>query len=139
VLDGQVLISPLLDPFMGSKSFQCGGDSSMRERWSEGWNRYLGFLGGVCHPYAAPRFCSRLGGLAPSLVITAEDDPLRDESLDYAGLLRKAGVSVQQHILPAGMGWTNIYGGQSDEEPIWQDKICQNFKDFVQEIRVRPG
>jgi acetyl esterase/lipase len=138
-LDGQVLISPLLDPFMGSKSFQAADKSGMRERWSEGWNRYLGFLGGVCHPYAAPRFCSRLSGLAPTLVLTAQDDPLRDESLEYGSLLTKAGVSVHQQILPAGLGWPKIYGGQSDEEPTWQKEICSSFKNFVQDIRVRPG
>jgi acetyl esterase len=138
-LDGQILISPLLDPFMGSKSFQCADKAGMRERWSEGWNRYLGFLGGVCHPYAAPRFCSRLSGLAPALVLTAEDDPLKDESLDYAGLLKKAGVTVNQQILPAGMGWPNIYGGKSAEEPIWHDAICERFKGFVQDLQVRSG
>lgn len=139
MLDGQVLISPLLDPFMGTKSFQCADRNGMRERWSEGWNRYLGFLGGVCHPYAAPRFCSRLAGLAPTLLLTAADDPLRDESLEYGSLLKKAGVSVHQHILPAGMGWARLYGGQSDEEPTWQNEICERFKSFVQDVRVRPG
>lgn len=139
MLDGQILISPLLDPFMGSKSFQGADQAGMRERWSEGWNRYLGFLGGVCHPYAAPRFCSRLSGLAPALVLTAEDDPLKDESLDYGGLLKKAGVPVDQQVLPAGMGWANIYGGKSAEEPIWQNAICQRFKDFVQDLQVRSG
>ncbi|WFR97273.1 alpha/beta hydrolase fold domain-containing protein [Rhizobium tumorigenes] len=139
MLDGQVLISPLLDPFMGSKSFQCADRSGMRERWSEGWNHYLGFLGGVCHPYAAPRFCSRLSGVAPTLLLTAEDDPLRDESVEYGKLLEKAGVSVQQRILPAGMGWARIYGGQSTDEQTWQGDICKSFKSFIDDIRVRPG
>jgi acetyl esterase/lipase len=138
-LDGQILISPLLDPFMGTKSFGRAEESGMRERWTEGWNRYLGFLGGVCHPYAAPRYCSRLSGLAPALLLTAEDDPLRDESMEYGGLLKKAGVSVHQQVLPAGTGWPTIYGGQSGDQPIWQEEIRRSFKGFVQEIRARPG
>lgn len=138
MLDGQILISPLLDPFMGTKSFRKAEESGMRERWTEGWNRYLGFLGGVCHPYAAPRFCSRLGGVAPALVLTAVDDPLLDESVGYADRLRQAGVPVDQRILPAGLGWPAIYGGHSGDMPRWQEKVSKAFGIFVEEMRVRP-
>jgi acetyl esterase/lipase len=72
-------------------------------------------------------------------LLTAEDDPLRDESMEYGGLLKKAGVSVNQQVLPAGTGWPTIYGGQSGDQPIWQEEIRQSFKGFVQEIRARPG
>ncbi|HEX8049728.1 alpha/beta hydrolase [Rhizobium sp. ICMP 5592] len=135
-LDGQVLISPLLDPFMGSKSFLQAEESGMRERWTEGWNRYLGFLGGVCHPYAAPRYCSRLSGLAPALVLTAEDDPLRDESMEYGRRLKEAGVRVRQQVLPAGTGWPTLYGGQSKDKPSWQQDVCCSFKGFVEDVQA---
>jgi acetyl esterase len=139
MLDGQILISPLLDPFMGTKSFGRSNESGMRERWTEGWNHYLGFLGGVCHPYAAPGYCSRLTGLAPALILTAEDDPLRDESLGYGDRLTSAGVTVHKQVLPAGTGWPTIYGGRSDDTPNWSEKIRRSFEDFVQDIRVPPG
>ncbi|MGO4436665.1 alpha/beta hydrolase fold domain-containing protein [Rhizobium sp. RAF56] len=138
MLDGQILISPLLDPFMGTKSFRRAEESGMRERWVDGWNRYLGFLGGVCHPYAAPRFCSRLGGVAPAMILTAQDDPLRDESTGYGDRLKEAGVSVNQQILPAGMGWSTIYGGHSGDKPLWQEKVGQIFEAFVEDMRARP-
>ncbi len=139
MLDGQILISPLLDPFMGSKSFRKADESGMRERWTEGWNHYLGFLGGVCHPYAAPCYCSRLAGVAPALVLTAEDDPLRDESLGYGDRLESAGVTVRKLVLPAGTGWPTIYGGRSDDRPRWRENICHSFKDFVHDIRALPA
>jgi acetyl esterase/lipase len=135
-LDGQVLISPLLDPFMGSQSFLRAEESGMRERWTEGWNRYLGFLGGVCHPYAAPRYCSRLSGLAPALVLTAEDDPLRDEGMEYGRRLEAAGVPVRQQVLPAGTGWPTIYGGRSEDKPAWRRDVCCCFKGFVEEVQT---
>ena len=138
MLDGQILISPLLDPFMGTRSFRKADESGMRERWTEGWNRYLGFLGGVCHPYAAPWYCSRLAGLAPALVLTAEDDPLRDESIGYGDRLKKAGVPVRQQVLPAGIGWPTIYGGRSNDVPDWREKVTRSFEDFVRDVKAGP-
>jgi acetyl esterase len=139
MLDGQILISPLLDPFMGTRSFRKAEAIGMRERWTEGWNRYLGFLGGVCHPYAAPRYCSRLTGVAPALVLTAEDDPLRDEGLEYASRLAQAGVAVHQQVLPAGTGWPSIYGGRSNDAPRWQEQVGQSFRSFVEDMRAVPA
>ena len=139
MLDGQILISPLLDPFMGTRSFRKAEAIGMRERWTEGWNRYLGFLGGVCHPYAAPRYCSRLSGVAPTLILTAEDDPLRDEGLEYGSRLSQAGVTVRQEVLPAKTGWPTIYGARSDDSPRWHGKVGQIFRSFVEEVRALPA
>jgi acetyl esterase/lipase len=133
-LDGQVLLSPLLDPFMGTSSFRHAEAIGMRERWADGWSHYLS--GGVCHPYAAPCLCSRLSGVAPALVLSAEDDPLLDEALGYAHSLKEAGVSVSQHVLPAGTGWPSIYGGKSDETSSWQESVGRQFSGFVQQISI---
>lgn len=131
-LDGQVLASPLLDPFMGSASFRTADDIGMRRTWEAGWAHYLS--GGICHPYAAPSTCSRLGGVAPALVMTSEDDPLRDEGRGYAKHLTDAGVSVQSHTLPAATGWPSVYGGTVTTAPTWQEAVGRHFSSFIREL-----
>lgn len=138
-LDGQILISPMMDPFMGTKSFRKAEEIGLRERWTEGWNHYLGFLGGVCHPYAAPGYCSRLTGTAPALILTAEDDPLHDEGVGYGDRLKAAGVKVDKQVFPAGTGWPDIYGGRSQGEALWQEKVRGAFSRFVQDIKAASG
>jgi acetyl esterase len=133
-LDGQVLLSPLLDPFMATQSFRKADEIGMRGRWADGWNHYLS--GGVCHPYAAPSLCSRLSGLAPALILSAQDDPLLDEATGYAGSLKEAGVTVQQHILPARTGWTTIYGGTPHGTGQWAEILSDQFSGFVQNISI---
>ncbi|MCV3768002.1 alpha/beta hydrolase fold domain-containing protein [Rhizobium sp. TRM95796] len=131
-LDGQVLLSPLVDPFMGSVSMREADAAGMRERWTEGWSHYLS--AGVCHPYAAPCLCSRMTGLAPTLLATSDDDPLRDEAIGYAERLRQAGNHVLQHLLPAGAGWPELYGGTTGHTPNWADNLRRHFADFVREL-----
>jgi len=131
-LDGQVLLSPLLDPFMSSASMREADGVGMRERWTDGWSHYLS--AGVCHPYAAPSMCSRINGLAPTLLLTANDDPLRDEATGYAERLEQAGNKVRRHVLSAGTGWPSIYGGTSNHAATWQDIIRKEFGDFVRDI-----
>ncbi|RFB90979.1 esterase [Rhizobium leguminosarum bv. trifolii] len=135
-LDGQVLISPLLDPFMGTSSIRKADAIGMRQRWTEGWSHYLS--GGGCHPYAAPCLCSRLSGVAPALIFTAEDDPLHDETLGYGARLKQAGVGVRQHVLPAGTGWPSIYGGKSEGVPEWQGHVSRHFGSFLRDVGVQP-
>lgn len=134
-LDGQVLASPLLDPFMGSPSFRNSDDIGMRHRWENGWVHYLS--GGICHPYAAPSLCSRLRDVAPALVLTSEDDPLLDEAKGYAKHLADAGVRVQQHALPAGTGWPSIYGGETEQASSWQEAAGSHFLSFTRELSTR--
>ncbi|TCU14405.1 alpha/beta hydrolase fold domain-containing protein [Rhizobium sullae] len=134
-LDGQILLSPLLDPFMGTSSVRKADGIGMRQSWTEGWSHYLS--GGGCHPYAAPCLCSRIAGVAPALIFTAEDDPLRDETVGYAARLKEAGVGVRQHILPAGTGWPSIYGGKTVGTSSWQESISREFGSFVQELSVQ--
>ncbi|PTW59308.1 acetyl esterase/lipase [Breoghania corrubedonensis] len=134
-LDGQILLSPLLDPFMGSNSIRKAATVGMRERWSDGWSHYLS--GGVCHPYAAPCTCSRLAGIAPALVVSSQDDPLRDETLSYAQKLRDSGVDVQEHIFPADASWPSIYGASCPMAANWESGLGDQFARFVRSLAIQ--
>ncbi len=130
-LAGQVLLSPMIDPMMTSASIRHADEIGMRERWSDGWSHYLGSACSMQHPYAAPCLCSRLSGVAPALVMTSDDDPLRDEALGYAGKLSEAGVDVTKRVLPAGSGWTGLYHGVGGA---WLAGLCSEFSAFVRHV-----
>jgi len=130
-LTGQILLSPMIDPMMTSQSFRKADEIGMGERWAEGWSHYLGSHCGFQHPYAAPCLCSRLSGVAPALVVTSEDDPLRDEAVGYAERLQASGVLVRKKVFPASCGWTGIY---KDGDGQWMATLCREFTGFVQEF-----
>jgi acetyl esterase/lipase len=72
---------------------------------ADGWRAYLADADDALHPYAAPAQSLRQGGLPPALLITASDDPLRDETRAHAERLQRAGVKARLHVVPAPTGW----------------------------------
>ncbi|WP_244479451.1 MULTISPECIES: alpha/beta hydrolase fold domain-containing protein [unclassified Rhizobium] len=130
-LAGQMLLSPMIDPRMTSISMR-EADISQRERWADGWQHYMRAVCGGQHPYAAPCECSRLMRVAPALLMTSEDDPLRDEVRSYAGRLRDAGVRVREKVLPVGFGWPGLYRKYAGP---WIEAVGAEFSGFVNELR----
>lgn len=49
---------------------------------------------------AAPGRCDELFGVAGALITCSELDPLRDEAIDYAQRLMRAGVPTELHLFP---------------------------------------
>ena len=97
-LAAQILMFPMLDPTLTTRSMldaapESGGRSVAR--CMAAYRRYLPSASDRLHPYAAPAHCSRLAGVAPALIISAEGDPLRDEAEDYAAALIASGVTTQ--------------------------------------------
>lgn len=130
-LAGQVLLSPMLDPRMVTISFRQADEIGLQQRWSEGWSQYLAQASDGQHPYAAPCLCTRLMGTAPALVVTSDDDPLRDEALEYAKCLQAAGVCVKTSVLPEQLGWTSLYDGKDGE---WHSRFSTDFSQFLEEL-----
>jgi len=105
----QYLGIPELDDRLSSPSMTAFTDTPVWNRpnaeWS--WQYYLGPLAGSGPQhrgevpiYAAPARAADLSGLPPAYVSTMEYDPLRDEGIDYATRLMRAGVSTELHCFP---------------------------------------
>ncbi len=134
VLAGQILLSPMVDPSLATRSIREAEAGPVGCQWADGWHQYLGTADQACHPYAAPLGSSRLGGLAPALIVTAEDDPMRDESVAYAERLRASGVSVRHQVLPAPTGWPcALVDPDYSDGPVegWTTKLREAFAQFL--------
>ncbi|TDC42976.1 alpha/beta hydrolase [Actinomadura sp. KC345] len=96
----QLLNQPVLDDRQETWSQRNFTDTPWQDRYTIAavWRHYLGSQSAT--PYAAPARATDLSGLPPAYVATAEFDPLRDEGIDYAVRLMRAGVSVELHQWP---------------------------------------
>lgn len=94
----QVLLIPATDASVDTASYHefATGHFLARAFMKYGWDLYAPDQKTRDLPYVSPLRASttELAGLPPALVITAENDPLRDEGEAYARKLKAAGVSV---------------------------------------------
>jgi acetyl esterase len=104
-LAGQILVAPMLDPCVGTASLREAAQCEGGCHWAEGWKQYLRGPMDAEHPYAVPAKATRLTGLAPALVLSGADDPMRDEAMDYAARMRAAGIAVTADIIAARTDW----------------------------------
>ena len=89
----QMLNYPVMDADLETPSYrQFGvGFGTGREAMAWFWDMYAG-KADRSDPYMAPLRAANLGGLPPTLIITAECDVLRDEGEAYAARLQAAGI-----------------------------------------------
>ena len=94
----QVLFIPATDASVDTDSYHEFGTGRFLARgfMKYGWDLYAPDQKTRNNPYVSPLRASsdELKGLPPTLVITAENDPLRDEGEAYGRKLMDAGVSV---------------------------------------------
>jgi len=93
-----VLVYPFLDPRQGFESYRTAADGFSPEEAAWYWEQYAATPADLDHPdlapLADPRLDERLATLPPTLVVTAEHDPLRDEGEHLAARAAEAGVTV---------------------------------------------
>jgi acetyl esterase/lipase len=92
----QAMVGPMLDPSMThlGDPGRLRSDVSPQE-CAACYRQYLPTALQRLHPYAAPLESSRLGGLPPAFIATAQCDVLHKEAEKYAAALIGAGVHTQ--------------------------------------------
>lgn len=91
---GVVLIYPFLDPTASFDSYRTAADGFDPAEAAWYWQQYAGAADDLTDPDLAPLLSDALGTLPPTLVVTAEHDPLRDEGEHLVAQLAEAGVEV---------------------------------------------
>lgn len=96
---GQILVMPMLDPALSTCSMRemptCSDKARLYNECAAAYRGYLPHAADRSHPYASPLQSSRLRNLPPALILSADDDPLRDEAEAYAQRLAQSGVAVK--------------------------------------------
>ena len=103
-LAGQILVMPMLDPGLTSGSMRGMPAApemvDVAAACAAGYRGYLPNAADRTHPYASPLQSSRLKNLPPALILSAEDDPLRDEAEQYGAKLISCGIKTTVSRLP---------------------------------------
>ncbi|PTR30305.1 acetyl esterase/lipase [Rhodococcus sp. OK519] len=109
----QLLDNPMLDDRLETHSVREFVDTPL---WTHGqavlgWDFYLGDRSAETPPYAAAARAVDVSGLPPAWISANELDPLRDEAIEYALRLMRAGVPVELHHRPGTFHGSNGFPG----------------------------
>ena len=137
-LAGQILLSPMLDPCVGTASLREATAGATRCKWSDGWLQYLRCPMDAEHPYAVPGGSRRLADIAPTLVLSGADDPMRDEAKAYAERLRSAGTDVTYTVLQAAENWPDALTLPVESECACGVAVKQQLRAFF-EATAKPA
>lgn len=134
-LAGQILLSPMLDPCLATASLRKAEAGRSGCKWADGWHDYLPKPCDASHPYAAPGPSMRLAGLPATLLVSARDDPLRDETHAYARRLRATGVGVDEAVLPLDTGWPDSYLDPQSIDAPWAPVVQEHLQQYFARCR----
>jgi len=98
----QILLYPVLDVFNEYQSATTYASGYLLEWEAMDWfiNNYLGENGDRSHPYVSPYLSGSIKNLPPTLIQTAEYDPLRDQGSAFAEKAADLGVNVKYTCFP---------------------------------------
>ncbi|USX55003.1 alpha/beta hydrolase [Lentzea sp. HUAS12] len=103
---GQLLMCPMLDDRCDTPSSHqfLDGTTWVRASNLTGWTALLGESRGGpdVSPYAAPARATDLSGLPPTYVDVGSVDVFRDEAVEYASQIWRAGGDAELHVWPGG-------------------------------------
>jgi acetyl esterase len=92
---------------------------------------YIGNPRDALDPRASPMRATDLAGLPPTVLCTAEFDPLRDEGEAYAKALERAGVQVSYHREPGMIHGYFGMGGASPAADAARRRACAEFETML--------
>jgi len=99
----QLLLYPMLDRDSSRPSYGENADGPLLSAadvdWF--WEQYLPSPVSAHNPFAAPLRADAFADLPPATVVTAGNDPLRDEGVAYAEALAADGVAVDHRHYPS--------------------------------------
>lgn len=126
----QVLIYPQTDFTFSSLSHQEYGSGYLLERDSIEWYRkqYLKNNEDPTDPSISPLFATDFSSLPPTLILTAEYDPMRDEGESYAKKLKKSGVPVTLKRYPGMVHGFFQMAGLVDDARLAIEEVGQTLK-----------
>lgn len=138
-LAAQLLIMPMLDPCLNSESMRALCDkpqvAGVVAGCDKAYREYLPRAADRTHPYASPLHSSRLKGLPPALLLSAEDDPLRDDAENYAKKLHDAGNFVRHSRLAA----VPLQDAAARSACARQASALQEITQFLSELHLISG
>lgn len=114
------LAGPRTPEFASGRAYAdgFGNDTADRNRY---WKAYVQRDADEISPYSAPLLCTDLHDLPSAFVITAEEDPIRDEAEEYTRRLQRAGVDATCHRIPGarhGIFPEHLNGESLGENPV---------------------
>jgi acetyl esterase/lipase len=137
----QLLQCPMIDDRQITESSQYDGLLV----WSRpsnafGWKCYLGELYGSpdVPAYAAAARCTELAGLPPTMVITGGADGFRDENIEYALRLGRAGVPTDLTVIAGAPHGVQLFLGTTPERR-WNRAVHEWLKPRLESTPTQPS
>jgi len=117
----QMAMYPMIDDRNVTVSSQEVTNVGIWDRSSniEAWKWYLG--GKKADAYAAPARATNLKGLPPTFMDVGEADLFRDEDIEFAQRLIKAGVTTEFHLYPGAFHASEFFSPAANlSKRIWE-------------------